>query len=199
MFHFSTLSIIFEKIRFQPDSNPKSINRNINKPIIMKFSNLFLWIIITAFVSLASCKSKKEAVKYDPPIATPQKTEEIVAEEPTPEPEPVQETSKTVEPAYKPVPVKEEKVAIANKPDANMHENKKFFVIMGSFRSADNANSLKNTLTQMGFKPFILISETGLNRVAVESYNDEDEAIRSVLNIRSSYPNYKDTWLLRKK
>lgn len=166
----------------------------------MKIAKNILWVILIASLGLSACKSKRKTPKYDPPVAAPERVVEQI--EPEPEPEPVPQPKPepvVVRPEPSPVPVREEKVELVRTRDTDSHENKRYFVIMGSFRSANNAENFKTTLSNMGFKPFILVSEKGFHRVGVESTNDEQEGVRKVLQIRSQYPKHKDTWLLRKK
>jgi hypothetical protein len=45
----------------------------------------------------------------------------------------------------------------------------------------------------------ILISESGLHRVSIDSFTDEEVARIRVQRIRSNYPEYKDAWMLIRK
>lgn len=83
--------------------------------------------------------------------------------------------------------------------DQAAYGSKSFFVIVGSFSSNENAGRFKQELSQQGFKPIILHSETGYYRVCVDSFNDEAAARNRVQNIRTQYPKYADCWLLIRK
>jgi len=100
-------------------------------------------------------------------------------------------TTKTAAPA-KDVVVREEKVKNidANSPDYN------FYVIIGSFRIIDNAKNFKAQLVEEGFKPTILENEAGLYRISVAASNDETTARDKIAEIRASYSQYSDVWLL---
>jgi cell division protein FtsN len=97
-----------------------------------------------------------------------------------------------------PVAMRSEKFTL-NSEDIAAYGNKKYYVIVGSFSSNENAGKFKQELTQQGFKPIILHSETGYYRVCVDSFNDEAAARNRVLNIRTQYPKYADSWLLYDK
>jgi len=97
-----------------------------------------------------------------------------------------------------PVSMRSEKFTL-NSEDVAAYGNKKYFVIVGSFSSNENAGKFKQELTQQGFKPIILHSETGYYRVCVDSFNDEAAARSRVQNIRTQYPKYADSWLLYDK
>ena len=101
-------------------------------------------------------------------------------------------------PAAKPVSMRSEKFTM-NSEDVAAYGNKKYYVIVGSFSSNENAGKFKGELTQQGFKPIILHSETGYYRVCVDSFNDEAAARSRVQNIRTQYPKYADSWLLYDK
>lgn len=113
-------------------------------------------------------------------------------------------TSDTMyEPAEKaatgtPVSVRSENFTLSTE-DQAAYGNKSFFVIVGSFSSNENAGKFKQDLTQQGFKPIILHSETGFYRVCVDSFNDEASARNRVQGIRTQFPKYADSWLLIRK
>jgi len=101
-------------------------------------------------------------------------------------------------PAAKPVSMRTEKFTM-NSEDVAAYGNKKYYVIVGSFSSNENAGKFKQELMQQGFKPIILHSETGYYRLCVDSFNDEAAARSRVQNIRTQYPKYADSWLLYDK
>lgn len=100
--------------------------------------------------------------------------------------------------AGKPVSVRSESFTMSTE-DQAAYGSKKFFIIVGSFKSSDNAAKFKQELAQQGFKPAILNSETGMFRVCVDSFNDEASARSRVQGIRTKYTKYADAWLLIKK
>lgn len=98
----------------------------------------------------------------------------------------------------KPVSVRSENFTLSAE-DQAAYGNKSYFVIVGSFSSNENAGRFKQELSQQGFKPIVLHSETGYYRVCVDSFNDEAAARSRVQNIRTQYPKYADSWLLIRK
>jgi cell division protein FtsN len=119
-----------------------------------------------------------------------------------PETRPIQEESNKTESnndtTGKPVSVRSENFTFSTEDQAT-YGSKKFFVIVGSFSSNENANRLKKELSGQGFKPIILRSETGYYRVCIDSYDQESEARFRVMRIRQEHPKYADSWLLIKK
>jgi arginine deiminase len=93
----------------------------------------------------------------------------------------------------------EESFTFTDDDDKTMHDEKTYFVIMGSFRRQDNAERFKETLKVKGFDPVILLSENGLHRVSVDSYSKEADARARILNIRYEFQEHEDTWLLIRK
>jgi len=97
-----------------------------------------------------------------------------------------------------PVRIQSEKFTMSNE-DQAAYGSQKFFVIVGSFSSNENAGKFKAELIQKGFKPIILHSETGYYRVCVDTFTDETLARTRVQKIRTEFPKYADSWLLIKK
>lgn len=103
-----------------------------------------------------------------------------------------------LETGEKPISVKSENFTFSSDDQAN-YVSKRFFVIVGSFSSNENANRFKTELIQQGFKPIILHSETGYYRVCVDSFDEETTSRNRVRKIRTEFPKYADSWLLIKK
>lgn len=91
------------------------------------------------------------------------------------------------------IPVRSERFTFERSDQEVGHD---FFVIVGSYSNPDNAERARTILTRQGFTPIILISETGMNRVCVNSYTVESEARQRVQHIRRNFPEYHDAWLL---
>ncbi len=72
------------------------------------------------------------------------------------------------------------------------------FVILGSFRVYNNAVQFKDELADLSFDPFILRSEELFYRICVDSFTRRTDAQRRVLQIRRTYPEYHDAWILIK-
>jgi cell division protein FtsN len=113
---------------------------------------------------------------------------------------PTTPTAPSVAPAVsgKPVSIRSEKFTLTSEDQAT-YGSKNYFIIVGSFSSNENAGKFKQDLTQQGFKPIILHSETGYYRVCVDSFTDEASARSRVQSIRTQYPKYADSWLLIRK
>ncbi len=107
-------------------------------------------------------------------------------------------SDRITEPEERSVSVKSEKFTLSFD-DQAAYGSKRFFVIVGSFSSDENAGRFKQELVQQGFKPIILHSETAYYRVCVDSFDDETVARNQVYKIRSEFPKYSDSWLLIKK
>ncbi|MBC8005901.1 MAG: SPOR domain-containing protein [Verrucomicrobia bacterium] len=166
--------------------------------------------IILAALTLAmltsGCKVFKSSKKSDataPKTETTSEAKVFSVPAPTTDVRPNPASDTMVEPATsattgKPVSVRSENFTLTAA-DQAAYGNKNFFVIVGSFSSNENAGRFKQELTQQGFKPIVLHSETGYYRVCVDSFNDEAQARNRVQNIRSQYPKYADSWLLIRK
>lgn len=141
--------------------------------------NLNLMLLVLA-VSLAGCKTQKIAPKPQP-----------VAQE-------TAAPSKAVTPKTGSVSSKEERFSAASGETADYGSNR-FFVIMGSFSVLENAKRLKETLISEGFKPGILVNESGMYRVLGNSYSDESDARARIAEVRAKFPKYSDIWLLIRK
>jgi len=126
------------------------------------------------------------------------KTQKIA---PKPEPVSKETTTKNVTTAAtndSPVNSKEEKVTAA-KGEASDFGSKRFYIIIGSFGVYENAQKFKKQLMSEDFFPGILVNESGLYRVSVDSYDDESIARTRISDIQLKFPKYSDVWLLVKK
>ncbi len=119
---------------------------------------------------------------------------------------PVTELAPVVEkvsvPAEEPevvIPVRTESFSFELPQDRVSHDPNQYFVIIGSFRFSSNANAFKDKASHKGFSPFVLVSERGYYRIAVDSYTDERSARARVHTVRSNFPEYADAWLLIRK
>jgi cell division protein FtsN len=162
--------------------------------------NIFI-VAFTLILLTSGCKVFKSSKKGE---ALTAKTETNTETKVFSVPGPQSAISKNTTPeninnqAEKPISVKSEKFTFSSK-DKATYENKTFFVIVGSFKSNENANRFKKELAKQGFNPIILSSETGYFRVCVDSFYDEAVARNRVKKIRSEFPKYDDSWLLIKK
>jgi cell division protein FtsN len=142
----------------------------------MKSMKLAVFAVIALAMIFPSCRSKKMSAVERP-------VQEIV-QEPVTQPQPQ---------AMAEVPARTERFTFEREEQAVAHD---FFVIVGSYSNPDNAERARTILSRQGFSPIILKSETGMNRVCVNSYTSEAEARSRVHQIRTSFPEYHDAWLL---
>lgn len=143
-------------------------------------------IMLALAIGAVSCRSKRMVPIEEPPVVV------APVEEPDPIPEPVVEAPVEIQ-------VREERFTFEREEDKIQHDPNMYFVIVGSFRSNDNARRFTETLKEQGFSPVILLSETGFHRVSVNSYTNEASARARVMHIRTDFPAYHDTWLLIRK
>jgi cell division protein FtsN len=162
-------------------------------------------ILVTIVLGLAftACKSKKELAQspYTTDPATQPKVFTVPASDTQTEaPAQTQPQAKS-EPEQtntEPVAMRKEQVSFTTQEDKTQNESNNFFVILGSFSQLNNAKNYRETLLNKGFTPIILHSETGYYRVCVNSYQNENDARTRVAQIRQTYPEYSDVWLLIK-
>jgi cell division protein FtsN len=142
-------------------------------------------LIIAALLVGSGCKTKKMAAVETP---APQERAAPVIEKETDQAIQVDRTSNIM--------ALEERFTFTRDEDKSAHDEKTYFVIIGSFRSLSNAEQFRNSLRPKGFEPVIIKSETGLHRVSVDSYGMESDARARIMQIRSRYTEHADTWLL---
>ncbi|TVQ14349.1 MAG: SPOR domain-containing protein [Bacteroidetes bacterium] len=144
-----------------------------------------LVLIVAVLLMFAGCKSKRMAAVDEPVRERPviEKETDIAVE--------VDHTTGIMS--------LEERFTFARDEDKSRHDQKSYFVIIGSFRNRDNAERFKETIRMKGFEPVILLSETGLHRVSVDSYRMENDARARIMQIRSKFEEHADTWLLIRK
>ena len=159
--------------------------------------------VFAASILFTGCKSTQKLRRNDSAETETVKPEEPatkVFSAPSTQPtydQPANSQAKTYT-SSNPVRTQSENFTFAQQADAGKYKGN-FFVIIGSFSSAENADRYKQELIPQGFNPIVLHSETGYYRVCVNSYTDEAEARQRVNQIRNDYPKYADTWLLIKK
>jgi len=152
----------------------------------MKSRIYLLWSL--AFVLLLSfnaCKSKESAYKaaYDAAKAKEIQDNQTV-EETTPVTKPTYNTSTAS--------VQKEKVTVVDGSGIQQ-----FNVVIGSFISKTNAASLKDRMTNQGFKAFLAQNERGMYRVIVASFSDKASAVAERERVKEKYyPDFQDAWIL---
>jgi len=155
-----------------------------------------LFIALAFGMVFSACKSKKELATS--PYTSDPAAQPKVFSVPTSEPATVKEEEPELK-DEKPVSMRKEQVTFTTQADKSQNEVNTFFVIIGSFSQLENAKNYRETLINQGFTPIILHSETGYYRVCVNSYKEEVDARGRVAQIRQSFPQYSDVWLLIKE
>jgi cell division protein FtsN len=159
-------------------------------------NRLILFVVVLG-LAFTACKSKKEMAQSPytiDPSAQP-KVFTVPANNTQTQPAPREEPAVV---SNEPVSMRKEQVSFTRQEDKTQNESNNFFVILGSFSELNNAKNYRETLLNKGFTPIILHSETGYYRVCVNSYQNEGEARNRVSQVRQTYPEYSDAWLLIK-
>ncbi len=151
---------------------------------------LLMATAIFAAVAMTSCKSQKtlsEAATVAEPSAA---VEEVSA--------PITYTApKRTAPVVQ-AGDRQEKVKIVNASDSGLLKD--YNVIVGSFGSKENAESMKNKMVGRGYRAFIVQNESGMYRVVAGGYDNRSDATSVRDDIRSTYPTEQGTcaeaWLL---
>jgi len=138
-------------------------------------------IAVASVLFLGGCRARRMTIP-EAPAPAPRGT---IADTPAQPQENLQE-----------IPTRSERFTFVRPSDQAVHEANRFFVILGSFSVQENAVRFVETLRARGFEPVILMSETGMNRVSIDSFNDETVARIRVNRIRANFPEYADAWLL---
>jgi cell division septation protein DedD len=159
--------------------------------------NRLLLFVVVLGMAFTACKSKKELAQS--PYTTDPSTQPKVFTVPASNTQTQPATRETSAPTSNdPVSMRKEQVSFTTQEDKASNESNNFFVILGSFGELNNAKNYRETLLNKGFTPIILHSETGYYRVCVNSYQVEGEARNRVSQIRNTYPEFSDAWLLIK-
>jgi cell division septation protein DedD len=103
--------------------------------------------------------------------------------------------NRTLMPAT-PIKEVEEKLVPNNE---KMPDTHRYFVIIGSFKSPENARKYLSQIRRDGFVPEVLKNEAGLYRVSVKATDDITEARNEVRRIWTGFTKYSDTWMLISK
>lgn len=157
-----------------------------------------VFLACIAIIALGSCKSSKKAATTPyTPATQPAGTTVAPKVFTVPETKEATSTTKaTVTETEKPISVRKESFTFTQPQDQTQNN---FFIIIGSFSSMENAMNFRQTLMSEGFTPIVVQSETGYYRVTINSYNNEADARKRLLQVRNDFPKYADTWLLIKE
>jgi outer membrane protein OmpA-like peptidoglycan-associated protein len=79
--------------------------------------------------------------------------------------------------------------------------NYNYYLICGSFVHKNLAEAMKNELIMKGFLKTEILSDNdkGYHRVAIQGFNDREEAIAEMRRVRREVPELSETWMLTKK
>jgi cell division protein FtsN len=76
---------------------------------------------------------------------------------------------------------------------------KRYNVVIGTFRNSTNAKALKERMQRDGYVVDFARNDKGLIRVIVKSTDNRAEALKERAKVRSKYyPNFQDTWVLKR-
>lgn len=149
---------------------------------------LLMCAACVALLTLSGCKTKESNYKKAYEKAKAQEMAEQTQTEPvqvTPVVAPVETTTTTVEDQN----VRQERLNVVGGGSL-----KAYNVVCGSFKSQDNANRLRQTLSNNGYSAQVAQNpETGMYRVIAASFDDKASAASSRNTLRATYP---DAWLL---
>lgn len=169
---------------------------------------LVLGFTLCMAFAFTSCKSTKESqfkAAYDQ--AKQQELAQGSAQEVEPiEIAPVSTTtgvssvSSSVSAAPVDVTYRQEKVVLATGEEGSL---KAFSVVCGSFQSKTNAETLRNSLVNEGYKALVVQNPaTGMYRVVCASYDDKTRAAEAREQFKANHPNdadFQKAWLLYNK
>ncbi len=136
--------------------------------------NLIVFAILTIFLS--SCSKMRKTQKNAEPLVAIQQNPELSVNNDDP-------------------PIHEAKEKIVRSDNLPMDQHR-YYVIIGSFKSQENARKYQEQIAVDGFVSVLLRNEEGLYRVSVKSSNDIMDARNEIRRIRSQFEKYDDTWLL---
>jgi cell division protein FtsN len=95
--------------------------------------------------------------------------------------------------AVQPEEVRDERFTLAAGETNTAAMTQKYHVVVGSFRSQDNARGLQATLNREGNNAVIVVNEQGMFRVLLNSYPTYNEARARILQINR---RFSDAWIL---
>jgi cell division protein FtsN len=75
---------------------------------------------------------------------------------------------------------------------------KQYSVVIGSFLSKTNAESLKSRMQNNGYIPVLAQNEKGMYRVLIATFDNKSDAYAQRDAIKELYPEFSDAWLLER-
>lgn len=144
-------------------------------------------VLAVALAAGTACKSKQKVAKIPgaEKVATSETTYSATTTAPTVVTQPT---------VNEPEVTRNESFRLTTGDAASM--NMKYHVVVGSFKSIDNAKGLQSTLVSEGNKALVVINEQGMYRVLIASYNDYSQARTRISQISG---RFSDAWVLVQK
>ena len=151
-----------------------------------KTIRIFLALAIIA-MSGTACKSKQKVAEIKG-ANIPATTKTVTPQTVTP-----QETTANVS-SYDKEVTRNESFKLSDGDAAAF--NSKYHVVVGSFKSQQNAKGLQATLASEGNKALVVVNEQGMFRVLIASFNEYSQARARINGIKDRFP---DAWVLVQK
>lgn len=77
--------------------------------------------------------------------------------------------------------------------------NHRFFIVLASYSVEDFARAAKTDLEKQGYQPAIfMVNDDGWHKLAIESYNNFDEAQKALLQIRKKEGMFANAVIVQK-
>ncbi len=174
----------------------------------MRYKNLVFIALIVVFVASCGAKRNKKEPKnfnVDEVIDVDNDTANYPVDLGTPSDdlavsndEDVKSDTFVQQPVVDEKPVVEETPKVEETPqvDNSQGRQKRYYIVVGSFRKYGNAKRLNSYFRSKGYKTMVLPKTNELNRVAIASYVNLNVARRSVKSLREKHNNYT-FWVYR--
>jgi cell division protein FtsN len=160
----------------------------------MKKAIRLCMVLSLTTIFMLSCKSKQSVTEIPQGANIPAATTNQPAAQPVTQPESnIVKIDENI--SFEIVP-RDEKFSLAEGEKNVNAFNKKYHVVVGSFKSQDNAKGLQRTLNTQGNDALIVVNEQGMFRVLIESFDDYREAHAKINRIKTDFP---DAWVLIQK
>ncbi len=147
--------------------------------------------MLAILASFGACKPKQSAYRqaYEQAKERELANQGVVADEPSSTP--------LVSKPVTNVQVRQEKLSAYEGEDASLLN--RYSVVIGSFRNSTNARSLKDRMSDEGYRPVLAENEQGMLRVIVASFATREEAASARDAIKERFaPAFQDAWLLER-
>jgi cell division protein FtsN len=151
----------------------------------MKSTTYLAGILCALAITFSGCKPKQSA--YQKVYEAAQSRSTVYQAQPAPAPAPTTQTA----PAKN--TFQTEKITAVDGRGIQ-----KYSVVIGSFLSKTNAESLKNRMQGQGYTPVLAQNEQGMYRVLVATFDDKNDAYNLRDAIKERYPEFNDAWLLER-